>query len=71
MFHDGSTYRQAVGRIGAPDTLYQFGWNGSSYAYGHNSTNVLSIVDSPADAFPGQARILHDGELYRLYRLAP
>ncbi len=71
MFFDGTTYRQAIGRRGNPDVLYQFGWNGSSYAHAHASRDVVTVVGAPTDTFPNQAKILHDGSGFRLYRLAP
>lgn len=71
MFHDGSTYRQAVFQKGSADTLYQFGWNGGSYAYGRSSRGVVQIVDAPENSFKTNAKILHDGSYFRLYQLAP
>ena len=34
MLHDGSVYRMYFFKGSTRDTLYQFGWNGSTYAYG-------------------------------------
>ena len=71
MYHDGSIYRQAVFQKGSEDTLYQFGWNGSSYAFSHASRDIVRIVNAPAASFKRKAKILHDGALFRLYQLAP
>ena len=71
MFHDGTRYRQVVGRHGADTVLYQFAFNGASYEFGYASISVLSIRGAPSDAFTGQAKILHDGADYRLYQAAP
>ncbi len=71
IFYDGATYRQAIFQRGSVDTLYQFGWNGSSYEYGHASRPTAQIVNAPAETYQGNAKILHDGTDFRLYQLAP
>ncbi|MGD1701186.1 hypothetical protein [Dapis sp. BLCC M229] len=50
MLHDGSDYRMYCFKGTTSDTLYQFGWDGSSYKYGHNSYRVLTISGIPDDA---------------------
>ena len=49
MLHDGATYRFYCFRGSSSDTLYQFGYNGTSYAFGHNSIPQLTLVGFPAD----------------------
>ena len=49
------------------NTIYQFSWNGSSYAFGHNSIPVLTLVDMPADADASSFSMLHSGGNYHLY----
>ena len=71
MFHNGSTYIQAVFRRGSRDTLYQYGFNGREYAFGHNARETIQLIDTPADAHTSQVAILHDGRRYRAYLLAP
>lgn len=67
MMHDGSTYRMYFFKGSTNDTLYQFGWNGSSYAYGHNSIPVLTFTNMPADADTSSFCMLHSGSLYTAY----
>ncbi len=71
IFYDGTTYRQAIFRMGSHNTLYQFGWNGTSYEFGHASRAAVLIGNAPAGTHEGNAKILHDGSLFRLYQLAP
>eukprot|EP00178_Gracilaria_changii_P004674 TRINITY_DN17611_c0_g1_i1.p1 TRINITY_DN17611_c0_g1~~TRINITY_DN17611_c0_g1_i1.p1 ORF type:complete len:224 (-),score=16.63 TRINITY_DN17611_c0_g1_i1:198-869(-) len=66
MLHDGGAYRLYVQKLGHP-VLYQCAWNGSSYAYGHNSIPEIKITDFPADADLNRWDMLHDGSDYRLY----
>ena len=67
MLHDGSAYRFYAFKRGSNDTIYQFSFNGSAYAFGHNSIPVLRLVDFPADADASSFAMLHDGQAYRLY----
>ena len=70
MLHDGTTYRQYVGVTGAPDAMYQFGFDGRTYAYGYSSIPRLSIVDMPETSLRSSFALLHDGTTYRFYHLA-
>lgn len=70
MLHDGSTYRLYFFKQGSEDTIYQFGFNGSSYQYGYNSIAQLRITGKPVDANPEDFAMLHDGSVYRLYMLS-
>ncbi|WP_214408986.1 hypothetical protein [Sphaerisporangium fuscum] len=67
MLHDGSAYRLYAFKGSSRDTLYQFAWNGSSYAYGYNSIPVLTLANAPADADPSSIAMLHSGEAYHAY----
>jgi len=67
MLYDGSAYRMYFFKGSTRDTLYQFSWNGSSYAYGHNSIPVITLTNIPADADMNSFAMLHDGGAYRLY----
>lgn len=67
MLHDGSAYRMYFFKGNSSNTLYQFSWNGSSYAFGHNSIPVLTLVDMPADADASSFSMLHSGGNYHLY----
>ncbi len=70
MLHDGTTYRLYFFKEGSSDTIYQFGFNGSTYQYGHNSIAQLRITGKPVDANPEDFAMLHDGSVYRLYMLS-
>lgn len=67
MLHDGSAYRLYVFKGSTRDTLYQFSWNGSSYAYGHNSIPILTLTNAPADADSSSISMLHSGGAYHAY----
>ena len=67
MLHDGSAYRMYFFKGSTNDTLYQFSWNGSSYAYGHNSIPVLTLTNAPADADASSFSMLHSGGHYHAY----
>ncbi|EDM77000.1 hypothetical protein PPSIR1_15905 [Plesiocystis pacifica SIR-1] len=67
MLHDGSAYRLYCFKGSSRDTLYQFAWNGSSYAYGHNSIPELTLTNIPADADLSSFSMVHSGSLYHLY----
>jgi hypothetical protein len=67
MLNDGTTFRLYFFKGSSRDTLYQFGFDGSSYAYGYNSIPVLTLTNIPADADMGSFAMLWDGNDYRLY----
>lgn len=67
LLHDGSAYRMYFFKGSSGDTLYQFSWNGSSYAYGHNSIPQLSLIDAPSDADASSISMLHSGGNYHAY----
>lgn len=67
MLHDGSAYRLYAFRDSTTDTLYQFAWDGTSYAFGFNSIPVLTLVNAPADADAGSLSMLHSGSAYHAY----
>ena len=67
MLHDGTNYRLYFFKKGSDDTLYQFGFDGATYAYGYNSISTLRISGAPASADTGSFAMVHDGATYRLY----
>lgn len=67
MLHDGLDYRFYAFRGSTRDSLYQFAWNGSSYAYGYRSIPQLRLVGMPADADASSIRMLHSGSAYHAY----
>ncbi len=67
MLHDGSVYRLYAFKRGSNDRIYQFGFNGASYAFGHRSIPELRLIDFPADTDASSFAMLHDGSNYRLY----
>lgn len=67
MLHDGVDYRFYAFQGSTRDTLYQFGWNGTSYAFGHRSIPRLRLIDMPADADASSIRMLHSGGAYHAY----
>lgn len=67
MLHDGSDYRLYAFQGSTRDTLYQFCWDGTSYAYGHNSIPVLTLTGLPADADPSSICMLHENGTYHAY----
>ncbi len=67
MLHDGTTYRLYMRGKNNPFTLYQFAFNGSSYAFGHNSIAEIDITGSPSDVDITRWAMLHDGSNYRFY----
>jgi len=69
MLHDGSVYRQYVGKAGSDSTLYQFGFDGGSYAFGYRSISELQVVGMPASSDTSSFAMLHSGDRYRLYHL--
>ena len=69
MLNDGTTYRMYFFKGSTNNMLYQFGFNGASYAYGHNSIPVLTLTHIPADADLSSFGMLWDPSTsaYRLY----
>lgn len=67
MLYDGSAYRLYVFRGGSRDSLYQFSFDGSSYAYGHNSIPLLTLTGAPVDADASSFSMLHEGSHYHAY----
>jgi hypothetical protein len=67
MLNDGTTYRMYFFRGSTNNQLYQFGFNGSSYAYGYNSIPILTLTNVPGDADTSSFAMLWDGTDYRLY----
>ncbi len=70
MLYDGSVYRQYVGRVGRPDAMYQCGFDGRTYDFGHRSISSLSISGMPASSDTRSVSMLHDGTDYRLFHLS-
>jgi hypothetical protein len=71
MLHDGSNYRFYAFKLGSNTQFYQGAFDGSSYAYGHNSIPVLTLSDTPSNSDLHDMSMLHDGQNYRLYLQAP
>jgi hypothetical protein len=67
MLHDGSAYRLYCFKGSSSDTLYQFSWDGTSYAFGFNSIPVLTLVGAPADVDASSIAMLHSGSAYHAY----
>lgn len=67
MLHDGSAYRYYAFKLGSDKTFYQAGFNGASYAYGHNSIPQLTVESMPTTSDTSGFAMLHDGSDYRFY----
>jgi hypothetical protein len=67
MLHDGGAYRMYFFRGSTADTLYQFAWNGSSYAFGYNSIPLLTLTGVPTDVDASSLSMLHSGSAYHAY----
>lgn len=67
MFHDTNAYRMCFFKGSTRDTIYQFGWNGSSYEYGYQSNPVLTLTNIPADADVNSFSMLQGDSYDRLY----
>jgi hypothetical protein len=67
MLWDGNTYRMYFFKGSTNNTLYQFGYDGSSYAYGHNSIPVLTLTNMPADADASKLAMLYGDNAYHAY----
>ncbi len=70
MLYDGRTYRQYVAKTGTAETLYQCGFDGRTYDFGHDSISELQVVGAPGDSELGSFAMLHDGSQYRFHHLA-
>ncbi|KAI0566281.1 hypothetical protein FGB62_11g024 [Gracilaria domingensis] len=66
MLHDGGAFRLFVKKLGA-SVLYQCAWDGSSYAFGHNSIPEVNVIEFPDDADLSRWDMLHDGTDYRYF----
>lgn len=66
MLHDGTTYRLYM-MSHDQKKVYQFGWDGGVYRYGHNSIPSIAITGAPSDTDKSRWSMLHDGEQYRMY----
>ncbi|MDB9519430.1 hypothetical protein PN466_21025 [Roseofilum reptotaenium CS-1145] len=67
MLHDGDTYRLYCFQGSSQDKLYQFGWTGREYEYGHDSEPELTITNIPEDADTNSFSMLYGENNYRLY----
>lgn len=67
MLHDGKAYRFYAFQGSSSNQLYQYSFNGSSYAFGYNSIPKLTLEGFPADVDASSFSMLHDGNNYRLY----
>ncbi|GGL01922.1 hypothetical protein [Mangrovihabitans endophyticus] len=67
MLHDGSAYRFYAFQGSTSTKLYQYSFDGSSYAFGHNSIPELTLEGFPSDVDASSFEMLHDGSNYRLY----
>lgn len=69
MLHDGTTYRQYVAQAGSTTAVYQFGFDGRTYAYGHDSIARLTVEGMPSDRDASTFAMLHGEGRYRLVQL--
>ncbi len=67
MLHDGSSFRYYAFKQGSKTNFYQFAFNGSTYAYGHNSIANLTVSGMPAETDTSSFAMNHDGVRYRFY----
>ena len=67
MLHDGSAYRLYVFQGSSSTTLYQFAWDGSSYAFGFNSIPVLTLTGAPADVDASRLTMVYGDGAYHAY----
>lgn len=67
MLHDGNTYRMYFFKGSTNNTLYQFGWDGSSYKYGYESEPELTVTGIPEDADTSSFSMVHGEGEYHLY----
>jgi len=71
MLHDGSVYRFYAFKGSLDNQMYQFGFNAatSDYEYGHQSIQLLTLDQIPANSDTSSFAMLHDGLDYRFYFL--
>ena len=69
MLHDGNVYRLYFMRSNTNNELYQFGYDGEGYAFGHSSTPRLKIIGMPNISLVKKFSMLHDDQFYRIYSL--
>jgi len=67
MLHDGSKYRFYAFKGSSKTDIYQFAFNGSSYAYGYSSISNLKVTEMPDISDTSSFSMLHDGLRYRFY----
>lgn len=67
MLHDDAAFRLYCFKGSSRDAIYQFSFNGASYAFGHNSIPELRLEGFPADVDASSFSMLFDGADYRLY----
>jgi len=67
MLHDGSNYRLYCWKSGTTNTLHQFSFNGSAYAYGHQSSPEITLTGFPSDVDTSNFSMTHDGSHYRVF----
>ena len=67
MLHDENNYRMYFFKSNTRNKLYQFGWDGSSYKFGHHSIPELEITGIPDDADTGSFSMLYGEGEHRLY----
>jgi hypothetical protein len=68
MMHDGDAFRLYMFKRNSPDRLYQFVWNGASYAWGYDDAiPTLRLTNIPADAEVGTFAMLYGECGYHLY----
>lgn len=67
MLQDGSAYRRYFFKGSTFDTLYQFAWDGASYAFGYHAIPVLTLTGAPPDVDAGSLSMLHCGGAYHAY----
>ena len=69
MLHDGEVYRLYFKSSNDKNLLYQFGFDGKSYTYGHLSAPVLQVIGMPDKTYVKKFNLTHDGMDYRFYNL--
>jgi hypothetical protein len=69
MLHDGETYRLYFKSKAKKNVLYQFGYDGLNYTYGHQSNPEIEVIGMPRKEFVNKFNITYDGKNYRYYNL--
>lgn len=69
MLHDGTRARIYAFRRGSEHQLYQGAYDeaSNSFRFGHDSIQVLTLLDFPAASDRNGLALLHDGVDYRIY----